>query len=51
VSKDVPSSSAVFFVWREAIKSVLREKDELNAAFSEMAVERAQQEIEKPKPR
>jgi hypothetical protein len=54
--KDVPSSSPIIFVWyyirlmqlieknkltREAIKQALREKDDLNAAFAEMAVERA----------
>lgn len=29
---------------REAIKQVLREKDDLNAAFGEMAVERGSRE-------
>ncbi len=55
MEKGVPSSSAAIFVWyhvrlmqliergkltREALKDVLREKDEFNRAFSEMAVER-----------
>jgi hypothetical protein len=55
VQRGVQSSSAIIFVWYhirlmqqivrgkltpEAIKEVLREKDELNAAFAEMSVER-----------
>ena len=55
VDKGVPSSSPIIFVWyhirlmqlieegkltRNAIKQVLREKDDLNEAFAEMAVER-----------
>jgi hypothetical protein len=55
VDHGVPSSSPVIFVWyhirlmqliekdkltREAIKQVLRKKDDLNTAFTEMAVER-----------
>jgi hypothetical protein len=53
--KDVPSSSPIIFVWyyirlmqlieknkftKEAIKQTLREKDDLNEAFAEIAVER-----------
>ena len=56
VQKGIPSSYAAIFVWYhvrfmqlierdkltpEAIKTVLREKDKLNAAFAEMAEERA----------